>query len=285
MVRSFQDVRLFQRLSCLQNVAMGVQGQPGERVFRLLRQHRGSPRRRASADPGQGHGVARVRRAWTTSPTCPPARSPTASRSWCRWPACWRPRPRCSCSTSRPAASTAYWVDTMLGLVESLRSQGRTICIVEHNLHVVGRLADHVYFMELGRITAEGTIDELTGSARLAEAYFGTVRRAGPSTGSPPTVADAAVLAVERPARRLRPQAGRVRRQPPRRRRRGGHAPRPQRVGQDHHDQDHPRAVPGAGRSGHLPRPRRHQGRLPLQRAGGHGPHPVRAVRVPGPDA
>jgi hypothetical protein len=28
--------------------------------------------------------------------------------------------------------------------------------------------------MELGRITAQGTIDELTGSQRLAEAYFGT---------------------------------------------------------------------------------------------------------------
>ena len=66
------------------------------------------------------------------------------------------------------------WLDTMLGLVESVREQGRTICIVEHNLHVVGRLADHTYFMELGRITAEGTIDELTGSERLAEAYFGT---------------------------------------------------------------------------------------------------------------
>ena len=62
----------------------------------------------------------------------------------------------------------------MLGLIESLRSQGRTICIVEHNLHVVGRLADHVYFMDLGRLSAEGTIEELTGSQRLAEAYFGS---------------------------------------------------------------------------------------------------------------
>jgi branched-chain amino acid transport system permease protein len=66
------------------------------------------------------------------------------------------------------------WVDAMLSLIERLRGQGRTICIVEHNLHVVGRLADHVYFMELGRITAEGTFEELTGERRLAEAYFGT---------------------------------------------------------------------------------------------------------------
>ena len=43
------------------------------------------------------------------------------------------------------------WVDTMLDLIEAVRDQGRTVCIVEHNLHVVGRLADHTYFMELGR--------------------------------------------------------------------------------------------------------------------------------------
>jgi branched-chain amino acid transport system permease protein len=65
------------------------------------------------------------------------------------------------------------WVDTMLDLVEAVREQGRTVCIVEHNLHVVGRLADHTYFMELGRITAQGTISELTNTPRLAEAYFG----------------------------------------------------------------------------------------------------------------
>jgi len=30
--------------------------------------------------------------------------------------------------------------------VLSLKDQGRTVCIVEHNLHVVGRLADHACF-------------------------------------------------------------------------------------------------------------------------------------------
>ncbi len=66
------------------------------------------------------------------------------------------------------------WVDTMLELIEQVRDQGRTVCIVEHNLHVVGRLADHTYFMELGQITAQGTIAELTNDRRLAEVYFGT---------------------------------------------------------------------------------------------------------------
>ena len=42
MVRSFQDVRLFQRLSCLQNVMLAVQHQPGETLLPLLRRRRAS---------------------------------------------------------------------------------------------------------------------------------------------------------------------------------------------------------------------------------------------------
>ena len=57
--------------------------------------------------------------------------------------------------------------------VKAVRDEGRTVCLVEHNLDVVRELSDHTYFMELGEITASGTLAELTGSARLAEAYFG----------------------------------------------------------------------------------------------------------------
>jgi branched-chain amino acid transport system permease protein len=67
------------------------------------------------------------------------------------------------------------WVDQILELVAYMRELGKTICIVEHSIHVVERLADTVFFMELGRITAQGTIGELTSNPRLAEVYFGTV--------------------------------------------------------------------------------------------------------------
>jgi branched-chain amino acid transport system permease protein len=66
------------------------------------------------------------------------------------------------------------WVDQILGLVAFMRDAGKTVCIVEHSIHVVERLADTVFFMELGRITAQGTISELTSNPRLAEVYFGT---------------------------------------------------------------------------------------------------------------
>ena len=65
-------------------------------------------------------------------------------------------------------------VELMLQLIEQLRDRGKCVCIVEHNLHVVERLADRVYFMEAGRITAEGTMTELMSQERLSEVYFGS---------------------------------------------------------------------------------------------------------------
>jgi branched-chain amino acid transport system permease protein len=172
MVRSFQDVRLFQRLSCQANVALGVQHQVGERVLPLF------------ARPGEIGASEKA-----TIDTAMEWLEFVGMREFAEVPAGALSFGQSKLvSLARVLASEAevilldepasgidtVWLDTMLGLIESLRSRGRTICIVEHNLHVVGRLADHVYFMDLGRLSAEGTIEELTGSAQLAEAYFGT---------------------------------------------------------------------------------------------------------------
>jgi branched-chain amino acid transport system permease protein len=172
MVRSFQDVRLFQRLTCRQNVALGVQDQRGEHVLPLL------------IRPGACSAAERATLAkadeWLHFVGMQDfAEVPAGALSFGQSKLVSLARVLASDAEvillDEPASGIdTVWLDTMLGLVESLRNRGRTICIVEHNLHVVGRLADHVYFMELGRISAEGTIEELTGSQRLAEAYFGT---------------------------------------------------------------------------------------------------------------
>jgi branched-chain amino acid transport system permease protein len=174
MVRTFQDVRLFQRLSCLQNVQMAVQDQPGERLFPLFFQ----PRRVATAERRTTERAMESLRFVGMQEF---AHVPAGALSYGQAKLISLARALASDADvlllDEPASGIdTLWVDTMLALIESLREQGRTICIVEHNLHVVGRLADHTYFMELGRITAEGTIDELTSSDRLAEAYFGTVQ-------------------------------------------------------------------------------------------------------------
>jgi branched-chain amino acid transport system permease protein len=172
MVRSFQDVRLFNRLSCLQNVMMAVQGQPGENFGTLAVQH-GKVKRteRETREKAMGWlgfvGMAEF------------ADVPAAAVSYGQTKLISLARVLATEADvlllDEPASGIdTKWVDTMLELIEQVRDQGRTVCVVEHNLHVVGRLADHTYFMELGQITAQGTIAELTNDRRLAEVYFGT---------------------------------------------------------------------------------------------------------------
>lgn len=172
LVRSFQDVRLFNRLSCLQNVMMGVQGQPGENFATLAlhgkRVNAAEQQTREKAMDWLGFvGMAEF------------ADLPAGALSYGQTKLISLARVLATEADvlllDEPASGIdTKWVDTMLDLIEAVREQGRTVCVVEHNLHVVGRLADHTYFMELGEITAQGTIAELTNTPRLAEAYFGT---------------------------------------------------------------------------------------------------------------
>lgn len=66
------------------------------------------------------------------------------------------------------------WIERMLEAIIRLRDANKSVCIVEHNLHVVERVADWVYFMEAGRITAQGEMQDLMRQERLAEVYFGS---------------------------------------------------------------------------------------------------------------
>ena len=183
MVRTFQDVRLFQQLSCLNNVELAVRDQPGERLFPLFFQ----PGRVRAAER---RVTARAMEALEFVGMHAFADVPAGQLSYGQSKLISLARALASDAEvlllDEPASGIdTQWVDTMLGLIEALREQGRTICIVEHNLHVVGRLADHTYFMEVGRITAEGTIEELTSSPRLADAYFGTTDTEAPNVAGP----------------------------------------------------------------------------------------------------
>jgi branched-chain amino acid transport system permease protein len=173
MARSFQDVRVFPSLTVLENIMLGIQDQPGDAMRNLF------------AHPGQ---VARAERA---------ARE--RAREWLRFidmdslggvragslgfgqqklVALARILATDSevLLLDEPGSGIDHaWIDQMVAVVRQVSEAGRTVCVVEHNLEVVGRLADHVCFMELGRLTAEGSFADLTSDPRLTEAYFGTV--------------------------------------------------------------------------------------------------------------
>ncbi len=53
-------------------------------------------------------------------------------------------------------------------------SVGRTILMVEHNLHVVAKLADRITVLQRGAILTEGDYATVSNDSRVREAYMGT---------------------------------------------------------------------------------------------------------------
>ena len=64
-------------------------------------------------------------------------------------------------------------VDVVFDLLQRLRSEGRTLLVVEQNATRVLGLADRGYLLRTGRIIATGTGAELVANASLFESFIG----------------------------------------------------------------------------------------------------------------
>ncbi|WP_127817791.1 branched-chain amino acid ABC transporter ATP-binding protein/permease [Microbacterium sp. CPCC 204701] len=170
VVRSFQDVRVFGDLSALENVMVSDQRNPGENPFITLF----LPRRVARHERR-----ARARAiGWLQFVGVEDMHRPADSLSFAQ---------QKLVAIARVLATDAEILlldeplsglegrsaEHILEVLERIRELGRTVCIVEHNVAAVRRLADHAFFMEQGTVTAAGTVAELLADPRLEEAYFG----------------------------------------------------------------------------------------------------------------
>jgi branched-chain amino acid transport system ATP-binding protein len=65
-------------------------------------------------------------------------------------------------------------VDRTIALVKQL-AVGRTVVLVDHNMHVVGSLADTVTVLQSGQVLAEGPYEQVRADERVITAYLGAV--------------------------------------------------------------------------------------------------------------
>ncbi len=64
-------------------------------------------------------------------------------------------------------------VQQVFDLVRRIRSEGYTVLIVEQNVRQVLKFVDRAYLIEVGRIKAEGTAQELMATDDVRNAYMG----------------------------------------------------------------------------------------------------------------
>ncbi len=64
-------------------------------------------------------------------------------------------------------------VRSLLDLIRRLAEEGKTIVVIEHNMNVVVEVADWVFFMDNGQVVAFGLPDEVLGDRTVRATYLG----------------------------------------------------------------------------------------------------------------
>lgn len=64
-------------------------------------------------------------------------------------------------------------IKVVVGVLKELKTQGKAVILVEHNMDLIRELSDYLYVMDSGELLAEGKPNEVLERKDVAEAYLG----------------------------------------------------------------------------------------------------------------
>jgi ABC-type branched-subunit amino acid transport system ATPase component len=171
--RTFQVSRLARRLTVLQNMMVSARNNPGERLSDLFLRPRGV----AAAE----HRIlARSTETLSRLSLLHKANDLAGNLSGGQQKLLSLGMLLMSDSAvlllDEPAAGVSpVLIEQEVAFLRSLREEGRTILLIEHNMELIANLCDHVYVLDAGEVIAEGAPDAIRRNERVMRSYLGQV--------------------------------------------------------------------------------------------------------------
>lgn len=171
VARTFQNIRLFNELSLVQNVLVGMDARMKTGFFsallRLPRFHHERREFRAEAREllrfvgldDRSHEAA--------------GSLPYGLRRRLEIARALASKPNLILLDEPAAGMNPTEVGGLMELIRRVRDRGITVVLIEHHMKLVMGVSDRVHVLQYGRTIAEGTADEIRGNPKCIEAYLG----------------------------------------------------------------------------------------------------------------
>jgi neutral amino acid transport system ATP-binding protein len=170
VVRTFQLTKALSRLTVLENMLLGAQGQSGERFFTALLP--GAWRGQEKANTEKALDLLRRFKLDAKKDEFAGTLS-GGQRKLLEMARALMSDPKVVMLDEPMAGVNPALTQSLLGHVKDLREEGMTVIFVEHDMDVVRDISDWVVVMAAGKVIAEGPPESISQNQAVVDAYLG----------------------------------------------------------------------------------------------------------------